>query len=192
MPYRDRNCILCRHITKQCFQLEVIFASTCCWLPYILGDVMVFYQNITQEYVTKSTLSPCSHTHCDTCSTLCQSTGPSANNHRNWFLCGNISKYFNYLNRLMKDCVYVPIPLSQRLGAEEQHLPLATPMEGREEGGGVKEEEEMEQEDQSSRFLVECSVSKTTPHHSSWLAVHLPMCSSCLKCVGVLRSLSSL
>ena len=35
-----------------------------------------------------------------------------------------------------------------RLGAEAQHLPLATPMEGREEGGGVKEEEEKEQEEE--------------------------------------------
>ena len=45
-----------------------------------------------------------------------------------------------------------------RLGAEAQHLPLATPIEGREEGGGVKEEEEKEQEDQPSRFLVEVFV----------------------------------
>ena len=51
----------------------------------------------------------------------------------------------------------------ERLVAEAQHLPLATPMEGREEEVGVKEEEESEQEDESSRFLVEGSVSKTTP-----------------------------
>ena len=51
----------------------------------------------------------------------------------------------------------------ERLGAEVQHLPLTTPMKGREEGGGVRGEGEREEEYQSSWFLMYGSVSKTTP-----------------------------
>ena len=48
----------------------------------------------------------------------------------------------------------------ERLGVEAQHLPLATPRDGGEEEGEVKEEEE---EDQSPGFLVGGCVSTTTP-----------------------------
>ena len=47
----------------------------------------------------------------------------------------------------------------ERLGAEAQHLPLATPLDG----GEVMEEEEEEHEDQSSGSLVGGCMSTTTP-----------------------------
>ena len=55
-----------------------------------------------------------------------------------------------------------------RLGAEAQHLPLATTKDGGEEGGEVKEEEEEEHKDQSPGFLVSDYHSLTLDRLRPW------------------------
>ena len=60
----------------------------------------------------------------------------------------------------------------ERLRDEAQHFPLAPSRDGGGEGGEVKEAEgEREQEDQSSEFLAEGSVSKTTYPHTTAAAL---------------------